>query len=182
MSSVSKYLPWGLSAVLAISLGTVLVNSSQTIAKKDAEIAALQQQNVDLANEANTKLGKLKEEANEKLKQFADEATAKVQQLANEANTQLQAANQPEVEVLVSFRKAMLHSGSVATIKNTSGQSIAISVNIERASSGGSRAYEMTLDSGKVKEIGEREGWAFIPGDRITISQSGHKSTAYQAQ
>jgi predicted phage tail protein len=182
MSNASKYLPWGLSILLAISLGGVWVSSSQTIAQKDAEIAALQKQNVELVNESNTKLGKLQEEANEKLKQLAEVATSKVQQLADEANSKLQAANQPEVEVLVGFRKAMVSSGKVATIKNAAGQSIAITVNIERPSSGGSRTYELTLDSGQVKEIGEREGWAFIPGDRMIISQAGHKSMAYQAQ
>lgn len=182
MNNVSKYLPWGLSGVLAIVLAAVWVNSSQTIALKDVEIAALQKQNVDLANEANTKLGKLKDEANEKLKQLAEEATATVQQLANEANNKLQTANQPEVDVLVSFRKALISSGKVAAIKNASGQSIAISVNIERTSSGGVRAYELTLDPGQVKEIGEREGWAFILGDRIAISQAGHKSMTYQVQ
>ena len=182
MNAASKYLPWGLSTVLAIILAAVWMNLNQTIAQKDAEIAALQKQNVDLANEANTKLGKLKEEANEKLKQLAEDATAKVQELANEANSKLQAANQPEVEVLVGFRKAMISSGKVATIKNAAGQSIAITVNIERPSSGGSRTFELTLDSGQVKEIGEREGWAFISGDRMVISQAGHKSMAYQAQ
>jgi Glu-tRNA(Gln) amidotransferase subunit E-like FAD-binding protein len=182
MSNASKYFPWGLSTVLAIILAAVWVNSNQTIAQKDAEIATLQKQNIDLVNESNTKLGKLKDEANEKLKQLAEDATAKVQQLANEANNKLQAANQPEVEVSVSFRKAMISSGKVATIKNASGQSIAISVNIERGSSGGGRTYELTLDPGQAKEIGEREGWAFIPGDRIAISQAGHKSMTYQAQ
>lgn len=182
MSNVSKYFPWGLSAILAIILAVVWVHSNQTIAQKDAEIAALQKQNGDLVNEANTKLGKLKEEANEKLKQLAENATARVQQLANEANSKLQAANQPEVEALVSFRKALLSSGKVAVIKNTAGQSVAISVSISRTSTGGGRVSELTLDPGQVKEIGEREGWAFIPGDQIVVAQAGHKSMTYVVQ
>jgi Serine hydrolase len=60
------------------------------------------------------------------------------------------------LEVLVSFRKAMVSSGKVAAIKNASGQSIAVSVKIERGSSGVGRAYELTLDPGQAREIGER--------------------------
>lgn len=182
MGNFSKIMPWVLCFILAIILAVVWVNSSQTITQKNVEIAALQQQNADLVNESNTKLGKLKDEANEKIRQLAEVAASKVQQLASEANSQLQAANQPEVEVLVGFRKAMISSGKVAVIKSTSGQPIAVSVSAERSTSGGIRVFELTLDPGQIKEIGEREGWAFIAGDQMRISQPGHKTMAYQLQ
>jgi hypothetical protein len=37
----------------------------------------------------------------------------------------------------------------------------------------------VTLDAGRYKEIGGLEGWAFVQGDAVTISQGGHKSKSF---
>jgi hypothetical protein len=165
MQNTSKYLPWVLSAVLAVLWGSSWSDSKTAIEKKDAEIATLQQQYQRLVNDAN--------------KQVA-EANTKIQQLADEANTKIQLANQPEIPVRVSFRKALLSSGNVASFNNISGQIIAVAINVSRASGQGN-SFEMTLDPGMTKEIGEREGWAFIAGDTITVTQPEHKSKMFQA-
>lgn len=153
MQNSSKYMPWALSAVLAVLWGLSWHDSKTTIEQKDAEIVILKQQYQQLVNDANNKLA--------------------------EAQSRIQRANQPEVPVRVGFRKALMSSGNVAGFNNTSGQTIAISINVSR-SSGQSRSFEVTLDPGMTKEIGEREGWAFIPGDSITITQPGHKSKTFQ--
>jgi hypothetical protein len=49
-------------------------------------------------------------------------------------------------------------------------------VEVSRASSGQSRSFDITLDSGRKRELGEREGWAFVAGDTLTITQPEHKS------
>ena len=81
--------------------------------------------------------------------------------------------------MLVSFRKAIFGSGSVAMIRNSSSQSISVSLVAERSSTNQRRPFELTIDGGQVKEIGEREGWAFLNGDALKISQPGHKSLSF---
>lgn len=73
-----------------------------------------------------------------------------------------------------------MSSGNVASFNNTAGQTIAVTINVNRAS-GQSRSFDVTLDTGMTKEIGEREGWAFIRGDTITVRQAEHKSKTFQA-
>jgi hypothetical protein len=88
---------------------------------------------------------------------------------------QLEAARLPESQVQVTLRKALVTSGNVAGIKNTSGQVIAITAEIERPASGLKKGFSITLDPGQTREIGGLEGWAFAPGDKIRVSQPGHK-------
>jgi hypothetical protein len=44
------------------------------------------------------------------------------------ANSKIRAASLPEAPLAMSFRKSLLGSGSVASIKNTSNQSIAVTI------------------------------------------------------
>jgi hypothetical protein len=117
----------------------------------------------------------LVKEANEKI----NAAHEKIQQVATDAHRKIQAANQPEPTVLVSFRKSLFGSGSVATIKNSSSQSISVSLVAERPSTNESRPFSTIIDGGMSKEIGEREGWAFLAGDTLNVSQPNHKSVSY---
>lgn len=184
MTNGTKTIPWLLSAGLAILLVVTWQDSQKTIAQKDVEIAALKQQHTLLVTDANSKLA----DANTKLYQLTDEASSKLadantklHQLTDEANNRIQLANQPEIPVRMTFRKALMGSGNVAGFGNMSGQTIAITANVERRSSGQNRSFYLTIDSGKTKEVGEREGWAFIAGDTITVSQPEHKSLSFRA-
>src|SRR5438309_1829822 len=114
MQSISKYFSWILSLILAILWGLSWYSSKATIEKKDAEIAAMQKQYQQLINETNNKVT----EANKKAQQLAVDANSKIQQLAEDANEKIQLANQPEVPVQVSFRKALMSSGHVAGFTN----------------------------------------------------------------
>ena len=163
MIKTIKYLPWLISAVLAILLALSWHDSQLKIAQKDSELVSLKQQ----INELNSKI----EEANNKYKQLGDEA-----------NKKLQIANQAEIQVSVTFRKALLSGGKVGRVTNLSNQIIAMTASVERPSSGKKNTFEMTLDPGQSREIGEREGWAFVPGDTITVSQPDHKSKTFHAQ
>jgi hypothetical protein len=170
-----KYLPWVLSAICMALLGFVWHDSQLKIEQKDAELASIKQQYDQLVADANSKL----EAAHTKAQQIADAANARLTEQANDANEKLQQANQREVQVSVRFRKAMLSNGHVAVISNTSGQTIAISVDIQRSSSGQGRSVDLTIDPGRFKELGEREGWAFVSGDSIKVNQPGCKSLTY---
>jgi hypothetical protein len=101
------------------------------------------------------------------------------QTLAADANERLQAANRPEATVVVAFRKALFTSGSVAAVKNSSARAIAVSVVAIRAGTSQQKQFELTIDGGMAKEIGERDGWAFLNGDTLSVSQSGHKPVTF---
>lgn len=165
-----------------MALVAVSVHFNGVIATKDAELQAANEKNSSLVAQASSQLRAADDKinaANEKLQQVATEARTRIQALASEANEKLQAANQPEPTVLVSFRKAFLGSGGVATIKNTSSQPIAVSLVAERSSTSQRRPFDLTIDGGLVKEIGEREGWAFLAGDTLKVSQPGHKPLSF---
>lgn len=175
-----KYLPW-LVSVLLVALLAVLWNDSQSkLAQKDMELQGLKQQYDNLVTQSNNKIAEVTTKSKMQYDALVTEANAQNKQLTEDATTKLQLANQAEIQVRVGFRKAMLKSGLVAGFTNLSSQSIAVSVNVQRGSSGQSRNFELTLDPGKPKEIGEREGWAFIPGDSLTVSQPDHKSLSVQ--
>jgi FtsZ-binding cell division protein ZapB len=179
---MNKFLPWLVSVALAIALVAVTVHYNGVVAAKDAELQALNEKNSSLSTQVSLQLKAADDKinaVNEKLQQVASEARTRIQALAAEANEKLQATNQPEPTVLVSFRKAFFGSGSVAMIKNSSSQSISISLVAERSSTNQRRPFEITIDGGQVKEIGEREGWAFLNGDALKVSQPGHKPLSF---
>jgi hypothetical protein len=165
--------PWVVSAVLAIALGFTWVTMSGKVEQKEVQ---LQQKDAQLTA-MHDRYNGLVSDANRKL----ENANRQYNALADEANQKLRSANQPEVEVQAGFRKAVLHSGGVAVLRNMSRSTIGISAEIERPSTGVRRAYELTLDPGQTREIGSVEGWAFIGGDSIRISQPGHKPLTFVA-
>jgi len=139
-----KFVPWLLSALLAVALFINWQTSSNALAQKDAEIQDFKR-------------------------------------LAVDANKKLESASQREVSVQVSFRKALMSSGQVARLTNQSDQTVAVSVVAERPSAGKTKHFELTIDPGLLhtKEIGELEGWAFVSGDTIKISQPGRRSLTF---
>jgi hypothetical protein len=110
------------------------------------------------------------------LKQKDEEiATLRMQygNLVQEANSKIAYANQPAVPVTASVHKAVFASGSVLQVKNTSNKAIAVTLLIERG--GQRKETPLTIDAGLGKNIGENEGWAFISGDRFTITMPEHR-------
>lgn len=166
MATQSNNAPWFVAAISVVLAAGVWLNLRSQIEKKDEEIATLKAKIESVVSEANSKLS---------------DANAKYRQLAEEANQRLRVANEREVQVRIGFRKAFLSSGNVASIGNTSGQTIAVEVEVERPSSSQRRSFSLTLDPGQTKEVGEQEGWAFIPQDIITVSQAEHKTLRFIA-
>lgn len=144
-----KYLPWGVSVVLFMLLASVFIEKNM-LARENAALGLQVAQLTD---------------ANKKL--FAD------------ANKKIAAASLPEVAVTVGFRTALLGSGLVARVSNVSGESIPLSLEAKRPLSNQSRVFDVVVDNGGFVEIGHREGWSFVNGDTITVSQPGHKAKTY---
>ena len=175
---MNKSIPWLLSALLAIALGVAVYYYQGLIKEKDAQLDSATSKLSAQAAENDAKLREANQNAERAAKavqQVATEANAKIEALTDTASKQLAAANLPEATVLLSTRKALVSSGNVAIIKNASTQTIGISVVATRPASNQRQSFEMVLDSQQTKEIGEREGWAFISGDVVTAEQAGHK-------
>lgn len=173
-----RYLPWVVSVVLAALLAINWQQSRQEISAKNTEISELHAQYETLRSEANSKL----EQAANAHKALVQEANEKLASADQEAREKLAEANQREVQVNVRFRKALLSSGSVAVISNRAGEAVAYVLDVERPSNGQRRTIDVVIDAGQTKELGEREGWAFLPGDTLKISQAGRKALVYSPQ
>ena len=166
MTRMMKFVPWVVSVICLVALLAAWQDFRLKLEQKDVELSNLRQQHNNMVAEVNAKI----EEANNKYKQLVDDA-----------NSKIQLASQREVQVRVSFRGAIFSSGNVAGITNLSNQPIAIAADAERPSSGQKRRFEMVINPGHAKEIGEVEGWAFIPGDTVTVSQPDHKPLTFTA-
>jgi hypothetical protein len=149
---MGKTAPWLVSVLLAIVAGYFWFAGTQ----KDATITK-QADELQLA------------------KANFDSLRADYSKLVDEANKKIAYANLPDVPVKLSTSKGIVASGYVLQVQNTSDKTIAISLSVERPSDGKTKVYELTLDGGVFKRIGELEGWAFITGDKVKVAQSEHK-------
>lgn len=164
-----KFVPWALSAVLAALLLFVFISKGAEIKNQEQQLSELQNKYSLLVADTNKK------------QTLLDEASKRQSQIIDEANKLLTAANQPELTVSLSFRPAMMGNGLVATIRNTSGETIAITADIKRPSSHQSKNFDLVLNGNTIKEIGHMEGWAFVDGDTLTLQQPNHKSKIFTA-
>lgn len=157
-----KFIPWLLSAVLAVVLLFTWQGSDQDLAEKNQEIDELKHQHSLQLADANRR---------------AADANQKLFQLTAEADKKTESASGAQVPVHVTFRVDPPNSNKVATITNTSGETITISVNVQRPATGQNRTFvDLTIIPGKAREISEREGWGFVEGDLLTVNQPNRAS------
>jgi dsDNA-specific endonuclease/ATPase MutS2 len=183
MKNVGKFLPWVLLLIVSIAFVFVWQSMNAQLTQTTSELAALKDQQKKMAADSQAAIKQIEQEKaqilntvsqeKQKLLSEMDQEKTKLQEEAQQA---LQLANMPEVQVQVSFRKAITGSGSVAVFRSTASSPIAISVEVKRSEAGSSKKFDLTIDPNRVQEIGHREGWAVISGDLIQISQSGHKA------
>lgn len=189
MKNVSKILPWVLLLVVCIVFGFVWQSMNAQLNQNASELAVLKEQQRKVADEAQSTIKQIEQEkvqilsaANQEKQKLQSEMDQEKAKLQVEAQQALQLANLPEAQVQVSFRKALLSDGSVARFKSSATSSIAISVEVKRPGTGVNKQFDLTLDPNNVKEIGDREGWAFVSGDSILITQPGHKAAKVISQ
>lgn len=189
MIHVEKMLPWVLLVMSLLGWGGTWLHQSNQIHQQSAEIRIVTAKIEQRESEASRKITELEKkiielaaDANKKLaaaNQRYDELSVDASQNIELAAQKLEHESLSETTVMMAFRKAMVVSGYVAKISNVAGGTIAIGVDIKRPSSGESKFFSVTLDAGRYKEIGGLEGWAFVQGDAVTISQGGHKSKSF---
>lgn len=189
MKNFGKFIPWILLVILGGIFGYTWKSMDSEIEKKTIELADIKGKYDQLVSESNVKLklaeqekSRLVAEASKEKINLVTQAEQEKSKLIAEANEKLQLASQPEVQIQIGFRKALLNSGNVAVLKSRARESIAITLEVTRPSSGSRRSFELILDSNQVKEIGAREGWAFVAGDMLRVSQSNHKAVEVVSQ
>jgi hypothetical protein len=175
---MNQQISWAFAGTFALATVVTYGHSQGVIKAKDAELVAAEAKYQTLVNESSAKSrdaeAQIAAERNE-AKRIATQANTQLDALAKEANAKIQAASLPEVPVAVSFRKAMLGSGSVAAIKNTSAQPVAVTITTARPSDNQQRRFQMVIDGQQFKEIGHAEGWSFVRGDVLQVSLANHK-------
>ena len=204
---MSKLIPWIIAVAATLGLigshfyyRDVVARKDTAIAEVESKLAALdrdsqakvqalsaraataEQRASEVSAEAVAKVQQIAEEASTKVQEVSAEAAAKLDAARRESNARVEAASKPDTTVSVTFRKAILASGLVAGFRNTSKGPIEIGVTAVRPSTRQERQYRMVLDAQQAKEIGEREGWAFLPGDTVLVTQPEHKPKMASAQ
>jgi hypothetical protein len=166
LKTLAKVVPWLVALICFGVAAFVWQDFGSQIKDRDSQLRALRAEYDKFLTESNLKI---------------TEANERYQELAEKQNHEAQLAARRDVPVRITFRKALLSSGNVAVIANICDEPIAISANVERPSSGQRGSFALTIDPGSVKEIGEREGWAFISKDVITVSQADHRELTFVA-
>jgi hypothetical protein len=74
-----------------------------------------------------------------------------------------------DLPVQVSFRHGVLSAGLVLTLHNVSRSELAVSASFSREGAS-PQSRQLVLPPDGVREVGEREGWAFVTGDTVVLT------------
>ncbi len=91
------------------------------------------------------------------------------------AEAKLGAETRPDLPVTLTFRKSVLSTGLVAMFRNTSGNALEFSLDLESPATGRHVRRSMVLDPNGMLEMGVHQGWAFAPGQRITLDNPDYR-------
>jgi hypothetical protein len=97
------------------------------------------------------------------------QATQEREQLEKTQAT-LAAESRPDLPVALSFRRGLLSAGLVGMIRNTSNRELEFSLDLESPATGRHMRRSIVLNPHALMEIGGHQGWAFAPGQRITLN------------
>jgi hypothetical protein len=103
--------------------------------------------------------------------------TARQQIAAPEAR--LSEAEKPSLPVALSFRTALFGSGLVAIFKNTAPTSLEVAAVFSSQSTGQQRQVNLVIPPNGIQEIGHAEGWAFIAGQHIRLTNNRYRPAEY---
>ncbi len=80
----------------------------------------------------------------------------------------------------VGFRKAILGQGEVAVLRNLSEAELAVKARIVDAATHQEHNFTIDIDPGRPTEFGYAQGYAFEPGDAVSLSHDGYKTVYWQ--
>jgi hypothetical protein len=80
----------------------------------------------------------------------------------------------------VGFRKAILGHGEVAVLRNLSATGLAVKARIVDAATHQEHNFTIDIEPGRPTEFGYVQGYAFEPGDAVTLSHDGYKTVYWE--
>ena len=96
------------------------------------------------------------------------------------AAQKLATSHRPDLPVTVSYRDSLVGKGYVAVFKNTSRNTLEITVDLQDSKSDNKKRDTIDLKSNQTKEIGWAEGWQFYAGDIIRLSHPEFEDALYK--
>jgi hypothetical protein len=87
-------------------------------------------------------------------------------------------ASKPTLPVSVSYRQAILGPGLVARFTNESSESLELRVRADSPATNFYHAWYLVIPPGRTREIGPLEGWSFLDGQRLELSNVNFRSAA----
>ena len=84
-------------------------------------------------------------------------------------------ANTKPMPISVTFRRAALDTSLVAQLRNNSGSTMKIVVQVESRTTGQSKQAELVVGSTEMTEVGWAEGWRFVSGETMRIHHADYK-------
>jgi hypothetical protein len=100
---------------------------------------------------------------------------ASEQQLLQTAELKLADETRPDLPVNLYFRRALLSAGKVGIFRNTSGREIEFTIDLDSPATGRHEHRTAVLNPNGFLEIGAHQGWAFAPGQHITLNNSAYR-------
>lgn len=82
----------------------------------------------------------------------------------------------PPLPVTVGVRDAVLATGKVLQVKNTSANTLMVVVTLSNSTTQQRRSYRLDIPADGVSEIGHLEGWTVASGDQIEIRNDAYKT------
>lgn len=168
--------PWkaavGVLAIAAAGAGAYGFQTARQASELDAALKAARAEAAQLRAQVST----LEARAKDTEARLAESSAAAQAQLAD-ANATIEAAksrladeSRPDLPVAVTFRKALLGSGLVATFRNTSQRVVEVRASFESPSTGASKSAAFAIDPGIGVQVGYAQGWTFAPGQKVELS------------
>jgi hypothetical protein len=103
------------------------------------------------------------------------QANAEILAAQVQAPQQVGQASLPELPVTVGFRMSMLGDGMVAEFVSHIAGGVAVEADVDASATHQTRAFIIDLSPERRVEIGRYQGYAFAPGDVITLKHAGFK-------
>jgi hypothetical protein len=112
----------------------------------------------------------------------AESAATQAQAVAEQEQEQLQTAEakladerRPDLPVNFGTRRALLSAGKVGIFHNTSGRELEFTLDLDSPATGRHVRKAVVLNPNGILQIGAHEGWAFAPGQRITLNNPAYR-------
>ena len=119
---------------------------------------------------ANTENAQLQAQLTQSQSQIAD-----LQRRLGQASAQSRPAWMPDLPVQVTFRPARFTDGMVASFFNYSSAPVEVAALFQSDATHQQLQRHLVLPPNQTLEIGAAQGWAFLPGQTVTLTNSSYQ-------